>query len=237
MAKTGYTCALIQAAILLIDRLSFFYLTFGCLRFKIPCKLVKFYCELLKREKGDLGMKFGIGTELFWVFFKVGMFTFGGGYAMLPLIQKEVVESKKWVCEEEIVDIFAIAQSTPGIIAVNTAVFIGKKIAGIPGAVAGALGVILPAFIAIILVLLFLQGVQEHPLTAKVMAGIRAASAALILLAALKIGKSVLKSRGRYIGALLAFVAIIIFDINAAWVVVAGGLAGYLGYRFRKEER
>ncbi|HYH05356.1 MAG TPA: chromate transporter [Bacillota bacterium] len=182
-------------------------------------------------------MNFRIWLDLFWAFLKVGTFTFGGGYAMLPLIHKEVVEHKKWVAEAEIVDILAIAQSAPGVIAVNSAVFVGKRVGGIVGALAAAAGVILPAFLAIILILIFLGGVQTHPVTEKVMAGIRAASAALILLAALSIGQSVLKQRSSYLVATVVFLAIIIFDINAAWAIVFGGIIGYLGYRWRKEEQ
>jgi chromate transporter len=170
---------------------------------------------------------------LFWVFFKVGSFTFGGGYAMLPLIQKEVSERRGWVNETEIVDIFAIAQSLPGIISVNSAIFIGNKVAGAAGAVCAASGVILPAFGAIILILMLLTGLQGNLYVEKILAGIRAASAALILLAALKIGKSVLRERRHYIIALLCLVGIVIVNINAVWAVVLGGVTGWLGYRLK----
>lgn len=182
-------------------------------------------------------MRLRTWLNLFWAFLKVGTFTFGGGYAMLPLIHKEVVERKKWVSEEEIVDILAIAQSTPGVIAINSAVFIGRQVGGVAGALAAAVGVSLPAFLAIILILIFLKEVQNHPVTEKVMAGIRAASAALILLAAVSIGRTVLKQRSNFVVAALAFLAIVIFNINAAWTIVFGGLTGYLSYRWRKEGR
>jgi chromate transporter len=175
-------------------------------------------------------------VKLFWVFFKVGSFTFGGGYAMVPLIQKEVTERRNWVNETEMVDIIAIAQSLPGVIAINIAIFVGNNVAGVAGAIMAALGVILPAFAAIILILLVLTGLQGNPYVEKVFAGIRAASAALILLAAIKIGKSVLQKRRHYLIALPCLLGIVLLNINAIWAVVFGGAAGWLGYRLQKEE-
>jgi chromate transporter len=176
-------------------------------------------------------MDYKILGQLFGVFLKVGSFTFGGGYAMLPLIQAEVVGRRHWVSESEIVDIFAISQSIPGVIAINTAIFVGKQVAGVPGAIAAALGMILPAFLAIILILLVLTGLQGNRYVAKVFTGIRAASAALILLAAFKIGKAVLKKRRDYAVAVIALVGIIGFNINAVWAIVFGAVIGYLVYR------
>lgn len=169
--------------------------------------------------------------KLFWIFFKIGSFTFGGGYAMLPLIQQQVVERESWIGEAEIVDIFAVSQSVPGVIAINSSIFIGNKVAGVAGAIAAALGVILPAFISIILILMVLLNFQENPYLKKAFAGIRAASAGLILLAAFKIGKSTLKRRSGYLIAAASFVAIVVLNINAVWAVVFGALCGYVGYR------
>jgi chromate transporter len=176
--------------------------------------------------------------KLFWIFFKIGSFTFGGGYAMLPLIQREVVEREKWIGEEDIADIFAVSQSVPGVIAINSSIFIGNKVAGVLGAIAAALGVILPAFISIILILLVLLSFQENPYIKKAFAGIRAASAALIFLSARKIGKSVLKKRSGYLIAAGSFLAIVVLNIHAVWAVVGGAISGYAGYLFgRRLER
>jgi chromate transporter len=183
-----------------------------------------------------LNRNFKVLIELFWVFFKVGSFTFGGGYAMMPLIQKEVAEERRWVSETEVVDIFAIAQSVPGVIAINSSIFIGNKVAGVAGAIMAALGMILPAFVSIILILLVLTGIQGNRYVEKVFAGIRAASAALILLAAVKIGKSVLKKRRHYLIALLCLLGIVLLNINAVWAVVFGGAVGWIGYRLGKRE-
>jgi chromate transporter len=178
-----------------------------------------------------MGMNYRILGQLFGVFLKVGSFTFGGGYAMLPLIQAEVVGRRHWVSEPEMVDILAISQSLPGVIAINTSIFVGKQVAGVPGAIAAALGMILPAFLAIILILLVLTGLEGNRYVAKVFTGIRAASAALILLAAIKIGKAVLKKQSDYAVAAIALLGIIVFDINAVWAIVFGGVVGYLVYR------
>lgn len=148
---------------------------------------------------------------------------------MLPLIQEEVVEKQKWVSEEEIVDVFAISQSVPGVIAINSSIFIGNKVAKIPGAVAAAFGVILPAFLSIILILIALLRFQSNVYVEKALSGIRAASAGLILLAAVKLGKNILKNRFTWIIAIASLAAILIFNINAAWTVIGGGAAGYFG--------
>jgi chromate transporter len=176
-------------------------------------------------------------AELFGIFFKVGSFTFGGGYAMLPLIQKEAVEKQQWVMEEEIVDIFAISQSVPGVIAINASLFIGNKVAGIPGAIAAALGMILPAFIAIILILMALLSFKNNIYLEKIFSGIRAASLGLIFLAAIQLGKTILKDKLGWFIALTSFAVISLFNINAAWAVVGGGIAGYLAYLLKGRER
>lgn len=164
--------------------------------------------------------------KLFFIFLKIGTFTFGGGLAMLPLIEREVVTKQKWVDEFEILDIFAVSQSVPGVIAVNTSVFIGNKVAGILGAIAAALGVILPAFLSILLVLLILSGFSEYLIVQKFFAGIRAASAALILLAAIKLSKAAVKTKLGILIAVAAFLLIVVFNISVVWAVLLGAVAG-----------
>lgn len=154
---------------------------------------------------------------------------------MLPLIQREVVDKRHWVNETEILDIFAISQSVPGVISVNSAIFLGKRVAGINGALASTLGVVFPAFLSIILVLTILNGLRDSLIVDKVFIGIRAASAGLIMLAALNLGKNAIKGRAGLIIALLSFGMIVIFDIHAMWAVICGGIAGLLFYRNHKE--
>jgi chromate transporter len=173
--------------------------------------------------------------DIFWVFFKIGVFTFGGGLAMLPLIQKEVVDKRQWISEPEILDIFAISQSVPGVIAINSAIFIGKRVMGLRGAVVATLGVVLPAFISIILIITILIGLRGNIVVEKVFTGIRAASAALILLAALKLGKTAVKGKAGYFIALISFGMIVIFDIHAMWAVIFGGIAGLTTFWMNRE--
>lgn len=171
--------------------------------------------------------------QLFWAFFKIGSFTFGGGLAMLPLIQKEVVDKQKWTDEEEILEIFALSQSLPGVISINTSIFVGNRVAGIFGAIAAIAGTALPAFISIILVLVLLMQFKDNIYVEKVFSGIKAASAALILLAAVKLGKSAVKGKTGLVIAAASFLAIVLFNVSAAWAVILGGLAGFILYLLR----
>ena len=117
---------------------------------------------------------------IFWTFFKIGAFTFGGGYAMLPLLQKDVVEKHGWATDEEILDYFALGQCIPGIIAVNTATFIGHKLRGFWGAVVALLGIIAPSFLIISVIAAFIQNFAELPVVQHAFAGIRIAVCVLI---------------------------------------------------------
>lgn len=167
-----------------------------------------------------------IYLDLFSTFFRMGLFTFGGGYAMLPLLQREVVENKSWAREEELLDYYAIGQTTPGIIAVNTAVFIGQKQAGIVGALAAVLGLISPS----ILIISFLAGILEqfydHPRVVGALAGIRVAVSALILTTVIKMGKSAIKDRGGLLIFGLVLFLILGFSSPIILTVVIGALLG-----------
>ena len=133
-------------------------------------------------------------ADLFLTFAKVGVCTFGGGYAMLPILQREVVEKKNWATEEELTDYFAIGQCTPGVIAVNTATFIGQKFAGNLGGTIATLGVVFPSLIIITIIAAFLTNFAEIPVVQHALAGINAAVVALIAVSVIKLGKSTLKN-------------------------------------------
>ncbi len=184
----------------------------------------------MRTERSDRHQLLG----MFLSFFRIGAFTIGGGYAMLPLIEREFVVERKWVTPEEIVDIFAIVQSVPGVIAINTSIFIGYKVRGPLGAVIAAAGMILPSFFIILLVAALLVGFQENPYVQRAFGGVRAGVTALILLAAVKLGKAVMKSRLAVAVAVLSFVAIVLFDIHAIWIILSAGVLGYLLYGIRK---
>ena len=134
-----------------------------------------------------------LGT-LFFTFFKIGLFTFGGGYAMLPILQREVVEKKGWATEEELTDYFAIGQCTPGIIAVNTATFVGHKYRGVSGGVVATLGLVCPSILVILIIARMLGKFKDSPLVQKGLYGLRPASVALVAAAGVSVAEVTLVS-------------------------------------------
>ncbi|MGB4015440.1 MAG: chromate transporter [Bacilli bacterium] len=143
--------------------------------------------------------------ELFLTFLKIGAFTFGGGYAMIPLIQHEIVEKKKWLTDDEMIDMLTIAESTPGVIAVNSATFVGYKIGGFAGAALATLAVVLPAFLVITLIALFVERFMDISYVVNLFKGLRAGVTVLIFHAALKIFKKTPKTAIAYFLLALAF--------------------------------
>lgn len=174
--------------------------------------------------------------ELFLTMFKIGAVTIGGGYAMLPLIEHEVVERKKWVPAADMVDIFAVAQSLPGVIAINSAVCIGYRVNGIAGSLSAMLGVVLPSFLIISALALPLAHMRDNPRVARGLGGVRAAVTALVLMAAIRLGSAVLRTPAAGGAALLSCTAIVVFDVHPLAVIVAAlgtGLACALMQRRR----
>lgn len=174
--------------------------------------------------------------RLFSVFFKIGCSTFGGGIAMIPLIQKEVVDRRQWVEEKEMIEYLAIAQSVPGVVAINSSIFVGNKVSGIGGAFFAVLGTTSPAILSILLILAFLSGLEGNIYVEKVFSGIRAATVALILMTTIKMGKVILKGKMSYLIAVVAFVIIVIFNISAAWAILVGGATGFMMYLFKRRK-
>lgn len=170
--------------------------------------------------------------ELFNCFFKIGAFTFGGGYAMIPLIEREVVDNKKWIERKEIVDVFALAQSLPGAIAINTSTFIGYKILGKVGAIVSTIGIILPSLIIITLIAMFFSLVRGNLLFEKIFDGISPAIVALILVAGIKIVKQSVKDKIGIIILLCTIVFITFFNMQAIFAIIGGALVGISIYFF-----
>ena len=164
--------------------------------------------------------------ELFLTFAKIGAFMFGGGYAMLPLLERELIEKKGWTTQEDILNYFAIAQCTPGVIAVNTATFVGHKQKGVVGGIVATVGVIFVPMIIILTIALALQAFWSHPLVARIFSGIRIAVAALIVSAVIKLFKSSVKNWFGIILCLLAFCAIAFLDVSPVVVVILAALSG-----------
>lgn len=169
--------------------------------------------------------------ELFWVFFKIGSITFGGGLAMLPIIEKELVIKRNWVTKEKLLDYFAIGQSTPGIIAVNVATFLGYSRGGILGSIAATLGVVTPSIIIISVIAKFLSGFSENITVKKALAGINVVVAALLCKVLWSFRKKIFASILSVVLFTLAFVGIAFFNVNTVVVVVASIVCG-IGFFF-----
>lgn len=172
--------------------------------------------------------------DMFITFFKIGAFTLGGGYAMLPIIQKEVVEKKKWIGESEFLDMVAISQSAPGPLAVNISAFVGQKLNGVIGLIVSTLGAILPSFIIIILVASVFLGIENNPIVQRVFQGIRPAVVALIAVPVISMGKTANVNRKNFIIPLLAAVLVAVFNITPIYVILGAAVIGIIDVVRRK---
>jgi len=176
-------------------------------------------------------------ADLFLTFAKIGLFTFGGGYAMIPLIERETVDNHKWITGSELLDIVAIAESTPGPIAVNAATFIGKKVGGVFGAVCATAGVVLPSFVIIVAVSFFLEAFQHLKIVEYAFWGIRAGVLALILKALWLLLQKSSKDTLTYILMAASGAAVLFFNINAIIVIAACAVIGIVVSRIRGARR
>jgi chromate transporter len=166
--------------------------------------------------------------DLYFTFFKIGSCTFGGGYAMLPIIQREIVEKRRWATEEEIADYYAIGQCTPGIIAINTATFIGFKRKSIAGGIIATLGFVTPAIIIISVIAALLSNFADIPVVKNAFAGIRVCVCVLIFNAILNLWKKSVPDLPSFIIFLAVLLLSIIFSASPALMVIAAGIAGVI---------
>ncbi|WP_432663025.1 chromate transporter [Wukongibacter baidiensis] len=166
--------------------------------------------------------------ELFSVFFRIGLFTIGGGYAMLPMLQREVVEKYEWATDEEIMDYYAIGQSTPGIIAINTATFIGFKKKGVIGGIIATLGMVAPSWVIIMSIAAFFQQFADNPWMKSAFSGIRVVVLVLILNAVIKMGKKAITNWIGIVIGIIAFVAVAFLSISPIYIIISAGLVGIL---------
>lgn len=169
--------------------------------------------------------------RMFLTFIKIGTFTLGGGYAMLSLIEEEVVEKNKWLESDEFIDIIALAQTIPGALAINSATYIGYRLFGFRGALLGCLGMMLPSVISILFVALVFTRIQNVKLVVKAFSGIRPAVVALILSAVLKMGNSIPKTILNLIWLAITVLSVIIFNIHPIIVIIVSGIVGYLFFK------
>lgn len=166
--------------------------------------------------------------EMFWAFCTIGALTFGGGYSMLPMLTRVTVEKHHWTTEEELLNYFAIGQCTPGLIAVNTAIFIGYKQKKIPGALVCGLGVVAPSIVIILGIAMILENLMHLAFIGYAFAGIRLAVGALILSTIIQLCKSSARNLPQILLCVAAFVVVAVFGVSPIWVVVGAAAVGLI---------
>ena len=159
-------------------------------------------------------------TELFIVFFKLGAFTIGGGIAMLPLLQNTLIEEKKWFTKEEFVDIVAVCQSLPGVVAINMATYVGYKKKGLIGSIVATFGVTIPSFVLILIIANGITALGDNRTVMGAMAGLRAAALGLVAVAIIQLVPSAIKSIWSVLAAAGAFILIGVLNVNTAYVIL-----------------
>jgi len=175
--------------------------------------------------------------ELFLTFFKLGLFTIGGGIAMIPILRDKMVNEKGWFTDEEMVDVISICQGMPGVIAVNMATYVGYKRRGLLGSFIATFGVVLPSFVIILLIAMGLSRFQDNPIVMGLLGGLRAAAAGLIIVAIYQVARTVIKDWFAIIGAVVSFVMITAFNINVAYVVLIFLAVGIIYYGYIKKDK
>lgn len=174
--------------------------------------------------------------QLFCTFAKIGAMTFGGGYAMLPILQREVVENRRWASDEELADYFAIGQCTPGIIAVNTATFVGYKRRGVTGAVFATVGVVLPSLLIITLLAGLISQISRLPAVTHAFNGIRVAVTVLIFNSVVKLCRKAVIDKTTVAIFIIVFSGAVLTELSVTVFVLLAALAGILLHSFRAKE-
>lgn len=175
--------------------------------------------------------------RLFGVFFNIGLFTIGGGYAMLPLVEREIVERRQWLERQEMVDLVATAQSVPGVLAVNLAILIGHRLGGLKGALAAAMGAILPSFLIILLISPFFARFYTNPLVQGFFKGARPAVVGLLFFSAFSLARGSFKGFRAWGIGLAALTLLVTLNLHPVLVIVGGGMAGCVLYRREEVHR
>ena len=164
--------------------------------------------------------------DLFRAFFTIGALTFGGGYAMLPMLEREIVQKRKWVTQEDLLNYFAIGQCTPGIIAVNTATFIGQKYRGILGGIVTTLGVVSPSLIIISVIAALINNFSDIVWVQNALGGIRVCVCVFIFNSVVKLYKSAVKDKAALAMYIVLFAVAVFFDFSPVWFVLVAGVLG-----------
>ncbi len=178
-----------------------------------------------------------IYLEAFGIFFKIGAFTIGGGYAMVPLIENEIVKKRKWIAQDDFMDLLAISQSAPGILAVNISIFIGYKLKGIRGSIITALGTVLPSFIIILAIALFFHNFKDNVIVERIFKGIRPAVVALIAAPTFTMAKSARINRYNMWIPVVSALMIWFLGFSPIWIIIAAGIGGFLWGQWKRRRR
>lgn len=173
--------------------------------------------------------------ELFKVFFRIGAFTIGGGLAMLPVVEREVVDRKKWITKEEFTDLLAVTQTLPGVIAVNMAVAVGYRIKGFRGSIVSVSGAVLAPFFSILMIAMFFRAFRENPVVERIFMGMRPVVVALIAIPVITTMRSIGLTLSSGLIAGLAALLIWLFAISPIWIILAAGAGGYVWHRIEKK--
>lgn len=180
------------------------------------------------QASNDVATSRNIYLDAFLTFFKIGLFTIGGGYAMIPLIEAEIIEKKKWVGKEEFLDLMAIAQSCPGVFAINIAIFIGYRLRRVKGAIVSCIGTALPSFIIILLIALFFHQFKDNEIIAAAFRGIRPAVVALIAVPTYNLAKKAKLNRYTFWVPIVSALLIWQLGVSPILIIIAAGIAGYI---------
>lgn len=181
-----------------------------------------------KKDKMDKKEFFKILINLFMSFFKIGLFTIGGGLAMIPMMEKELINKKRWINDEELLDYYAVSQSTPGIIAVNVATFVGYKQAGIIGGIFATLGIVTPSWIIITILAFFINSISDYPMVQKALKGINVAVASLLTSVIINFSKKTIKNFYNGLFMFLAFVLVFFLKVPSYWIIISAIIMGIL---------
>ena len=172
--------------------------------------------------------------DSFRTFFQIGLFTLGGGYAMIPLIEEEVVNRHKWVNKDELLDLIAIAQSCPGVFAINIAIFIGYKLKKERGAVSAALGTALPSFLIILAIAIFFHQFEDNRVIAAMFKGIRPAVVALIAVPTFRLAQRAQLNWFTVWIPIVSALLIWLLGVSPIWIIIVAGVGGYLWGRIKE---
>ncbi len=175
--------------------------------------------------------------SLFITFFKVGAFTFGGGYAMISVLSEELVVRKKWITDQDMLDMLVIAESTPGVVAVNTATSVGYRMHGVIGAIISTIGVVLPSFIIISVLGYILKQISDNPWYRAAFTGVNACVSVLVINAFLKMGREIKYNWFSILMLVMAFVLTVFTDFNVIFIILIGGIVGILYTTIRRKVR